>query len=303
MWGSKEPSRPRRAPARVGSDSKVAKQLGDVNYHQLVTPLDDHVLRSQRASLHVSRIMDTENAPASEPDGSSSNMPGGTSSTSHDNTVNYSSHLTTPATSPKNGRPDLLEDSATDSSSAIPYTSPRYESAAMHERILRAAELRNRGATTSTSHFGFREVIPDDTHHDASSSSASSWSSLDHTNSERTISSSSSDSGDHHIEEANGDDQAGLNDVPAPLLAVPLAVDSEPRGSQDGIPLAQPADADAVPASPPGMGTPAVAQANDEPQCRICLAGTEESDELGPLIRPCRCTGTISVCGSLSSSP
>lgn len=33
----------------------------------------------------------------------------------------------------------------------------------------------------------------------------------------------------------------------------------------------------------------------EEPQCRICYAGAEESDELGPLICPCRCTGTIRV--------
>ncbi|KAF8309766.1 hypothetical protein DL93DRAFT_2085310 [Clavulina sp. PMI_390] len=39
---------------------------------------------------------------------------------------------------------------------------------------------------------------------------------------------------------------------------------------------------------------PAEPAAEDEPQCRICLGGLEDCDELGPLIQPCRCTGTIS---------
>lgn len=45
---------------------------------------------------------------------------------------------------------------------------------------------------------------------------------------------------------------------------------------------------------PPVNAPPPQAPA-DEPQCRICLGGVEDSDELGPLIRPCRCSGTISV--------
>jgi hypothetical protein len=233
-------------------------------------------------------------------------MPGRFSSTADDNTVNHSSHLTTPATSPSNGLPDSLDvlegDSAAGSSSAIAATSrtsARQGSAAMHEHILRAAELRNRGAAASNRHFDFEEEISDNAHHDASSSSASSWSSLNRTNSERTISSSSSDSGDHPVEEVNDDDQAELNDAPVPPPAMPLAVDSEPQGGQNGVP--QPAEAVLAP-PPVAAPAPAVAQANEEPQCRICLAGAEESDELGPLIRPCRCTGTISVRGSLSSA-
>ena len=34
----------------------------------------------------------------------------------------------------------------------------------------------------------------------------------------------------------------------------------------------------------------------DEKQCRICLDGPEAEFELGRLIRPCLCKGSISVC-------
>lgn len=36
-------------------------------------------------------------------------------------------------------------------------------------------------------------------------------------------------------------------------------------------------------------------QREDTRQCRICLGGVEEEPELGRLIRPCRCKGSIRV--------
>jgi hypothetical protein len=34
----------------------------------------------------------------------------------------------------------------------------------------------------------------------------------------------------------------------------------------------------------------------EEKQCRICLDGQNAEEELGRLIRPCLCKGSISVC-------
>lgn len=36
--------------------------------------------------------------------------------------------------------------------------------------------------------------------------------------------------------------------------------------------------------------------AGEERQCRICLDGVDAEPELGRLIRPCLCRGSISVC-------
>lgn len=240
-------------------------------------------------------------ASASQSDRPSNNVPGDSSSDSGDNIVNYSSHLTTPATAPPSAGPNsphVVEDSAAGPSSATaaaPYSSARQESAAMYERILHAAELRNRGAPASNRQIDFDEDNSDDMHHDASSFSTSAWSSLDRTHSDRTAS-SSSETGDHRIREVNNEDQAESDDAPAPHPTILLAADPEPQGPQNETPPEQ--RAEAVPAPPP---VAPVGPANDEPQCRICLAGAEESDELGPLIRPCRCTGTISVRGGMST--
>ena len=250
----------------------------------------EHVTSSQGcASPHLTPhqpIMDTENSSAPEPDRPSNSMPGGLLSTSGDNILNYSSHLT-PATSATNGGRDLLlEDSGTGPSSAIDaesYTSARQESTAIHERILHAAELRNRGATAPTLHIDTQDNsgnTPD------TSSSASSWSSLSRTHSDRTVSSSSSDA---RIEEVN-DDGAESDDPPPEI-----PVDPESRETQNGVPPVRRVEAVPAPVPVPVAPPLALEQVNDEPQCRICLAGAEESDELGPLIRPCRCTGTISV--------
>ena len=50
----------------------------------------------------------------------------------------------------------------------------------------------------------------------------------------------------------------------------------------------------AQPSSPKDPTIPDIPSA-DERQCRICLAGSEEEGDLGPLIRPCKCKGSISV--------
>lgn len=42
--------------------------------------------------------------------------------------------------------------------------------------------------------------------------------------------------------------------------------------------------------------------ANDEKQCRICLDGVTAEPELGRLISPCYCKGSIRVRGALYRS-
>lgn len=43
-------------------------------------------------------------------------------------------------------------------------------------------------------------------------------------------------------------------------------------------------------------------ESTEEKQCRICLDGVDAEPELGRLIRPCLCRGSISVCYSLPFS-
>lgn len=58
-----------------------------------------------------------------------------------------------------------------------------------------------------------------------------------------------------------------------------------PESSRSASPAAAPASGES-----PGTRTPA-----EEKQCRICLAGPEEENELGRLISPCHCRGSIRV--------
>ena len=37
----------------------------------------------------------------------------------------------------------------------------------------------------------------------------------------------------------------------------------------------------------------------DTRQCRICLGGADEIEELGPLIKPCKCKGSIRVSSAI----
>jgi hypothetical protein len=47
--------------------------------------------------------------------------------------------------------------------------------------------------------------------------------------------------------------------------------------------------------SPQGSNTESSANASEDKMCRICFAGSEEESNLGRLISPCQCKGTMRV--------
>lgn len=148
--------------------------------------------------------------------------------------------------------------------------------------------LRNRFASTAR---GNRESESDNSDEQeaqagVSSSQSSSWSSLSRTPSPEDTASSSSSS-DASDADSNPTGDIPNDNVDVPLIAPEAAPELEPRDATPPPPY--------VPAAEPEPVAPGPIPAADEPQCRICLGGQEDCDELGPLIRPCRCTGTISV--------
>lgn len=96
---------------------------------------------------------------------------------------------------------------------------------------------------------------------------------------------------------------ADVGDVTAPPAAATIPTLAEEGGSDNGHQWSD-TEQGSAPESP-RSASPAAAPAStesprtktptEEKQCRICLAGPEEEDELGRLISPCHCRGSIRV--------
>jgi RING-variant domain len=102
-----------------------------------------------------------------------------------------------------------------------------------------------------------------------------------------------------NTQERNGDDYLSTNDA----YSKASSQESYPERQRHpgGYPSpqeqepAEVAEDITTPSSAPQNATLPDISATDERQCRICLAGSDEEEELGPLIRPCKCKGSIKV--------